>query len=125
VPEAAEWSFTDAWLLTAAAGYGRGGCTLTRLIATADALNHDVATEAQAAQSLGRLTASNLLSFERGKFRATESGRAIYKKRSRGWFEQSGSVHLLLSGVPLVEGVWEFEHGEYEAACEAYSRRTR
>jgi hypothetical protein len=84
VPGVADWSFTDAWLLTAAGGYGRKGCTLTRLIATADALNHDVATEAQASESLGRLIASDLLSFGRGKFRVTETGRAVYKHRSGG-----------------------------------------
>lgn len=122
---AAEWSFTDAWLLTSASGYGRRGCTLTNLIGTADARNHDVATEADAAKSLGRLIASDLLVVKNGKFCATDTGRSLYKRRSGGWFEESGSVLQLLSEVPLVEGTWEFAPGEYMAAYEEYSRRMR
>ncbi len=125
MPEAAEWSFTDAWLLTSVGGYGRRGCTLTNLIGTADARNHDVATEAQSATSLGRLIASDLLVVKNGRFRVTDTGQSLYKQRSGGWFEESGSVLQLLSAIPLVEGTWEFAPGEYMAAYEVYSSRMR
>lgn len=125
MPEAAEWSLTDAWLLTSVAGYGRRGCTLTNLIGTADARAHDVAAEAQAATSLGRLIASGLVLVHNGRFRATDTGRSLYKQRSGGWFEEPGSVLQLLTAVPLVEATWEFAPGEYTAAYDAYSRRMR
>lgn len=84
-----------------------------------------MATEAQAAKSLGRLIASDLLVVKNGKFRVTDTGRALYKQRSGGWFEESGSVLQLLTAVRLVEGTWEFAPGEYIAAYEEYSRRMR
>jgi hypothetical protein len=99
-PEPSRWDFTDAWLLTAMGGFRRRGRSLSKLIAVADAMNHDVPTEAQAARSLGRLIASGLAGIRGSRYRLTPSGRAVYRKRRGGWFDQANTVlHALKSSA--------------------------
>lgn len=117
------WTFPDAWLLTAIGQFGRRGTSLSDLIGAADALNHDVPTEAQAASSLGRLIASGLLEVADGRYRLTRQGRSIYKRRQGGMFELSGSVLMALESVPRVDDNVAFAEGEFQAAYEEYVRR--
>lgn len=120
----AEWNFTDAWLLTAVARFGTDGCSLSELIGAADALNHDIPRAEQASSSIGRLVATGLVepAGER-RFKATPEGAALYRRRAQPMFEQSRSVLRLLKRVDLVEGGWEFEPGEFDAAYEAHRER--
>jgi hypothetical protein len=121
--EVGSWTFPDAWLLTAIGQFGRRGASLSELISAADALNHDVPTEAQAASSLGRLIASGLLEVAEGRYRASREGRSIYKRRQGGMFELSGSVLAALASVPCVDGTVDFAEGEFQTAYEDYVRR--
>jgi len=118
-----EWSFTDAWLLTAAAGFGRRGCSLSDLLGAADAINHDVPRADQASISLGRLSASGLLTVADGRFCATLQARDLYKRRARPMFEQSASMLELLREVELIEDEWRFEPAEFDDAFETYRKR--
>jgi hypothetical protein len=123
VTGAAEWTFSDAWLLTAIGKFGRRGCSLSEMIGSADALNHDIPTETQAAESLGRLLAANLVVVRSGRYRVSASGRAIYKRRQGGMFQLSGSVLAVLVSVPCADGKLEFAPGEFRAAYDEYARR--
>lgn len=116
------WTFSDAWLLTAIGGFGRRGCSLSKMIGAADALNHDIPAETQAAVSLGRLIASGLVDV-REHYRVTSMGRAIYRRRRGGMFEISGSVLDALGSVQCLEGKAEFAPGEFQDAYEQYARR--
>jgi hypothetical protein len=123
MPESLTWTSTDAWLLTATGQFGRRGCSLSELIGAADALNHDIPTETQAATSLGRLMASDLVEVHRSRYRVTSSGRANYNQRHGGTFELSGSVLAALGSVHCHEGKAEFVPGEFNAAYGEYARR--
>jgi hypothetical protein len=117
------WTFSDAWLLTAIGQSGQQGSSLSELIGAADALNHDVPTEAQASSSLGRLIASGLLEVADGRYRMTREGRSVYKRRQGGMFELSGSVLVALESIQCVDGKVEFGDGEFQTAYEDYVRR--
>ena len=113
----------DARLLTAFGQFGRRGCSIVELIGAADALNHDVAPEPVAADSLGRLIASELVSRDAQRFRVTKLGRAVYERRSGGTFELARSVFAVLPEYPASNGPLAFAPGEYEAAYREYHRR--
>lgn len=118
-----EWAFTDAWLLAAAAGFGRRGCSLSELLGAADAMNHDTPRADQASISLGRLCASGLITRAHGRICATRQARDLYKRRARGLFEQSASVLELLREVELIEGEWNFGPEEFDDALEIRRKR--
>lgn len=46
------WGFTEAWLLLSIGDHGKRGCTLSTMLGSADARNHDVPTEDAAARAL-------------------------------------------------------------------------
>lgn len=117
------WTFQDAWLLTATGLSGRRGCSLRDLIGAADALNHDIPTETQAAVSLGRLVASDLVEVHRSRYRVTTKGQSIYEQGHGSMFELPGSVLAALRSVRCVDGKVEFAAGEFDAAYEEYARR--
>jgi hypothetical protein len=123
VEDQAGWQFTDAWLLTAIGQFGRRGCSLSELIGAADALNHEVAPEPVAADSLGRLIASDLVAHDAKRFRVTKSGRAIYRRRSGGMVELAKSAFAVLPEYPARKGTLTFAPGEYEAAYGEYHRK--
>ncbi len=85
------WQFTDAWFLTAIGQFGRRGCSLSELIGAADALNHDVAPEPVAADSLGRLIASDLVSRDAQRFRGHRV-RASDLQAPERWDVRTGDV---------------------------------
>jgi len=115
------WGFIEAWLLLSIGDHGRRGCTLSRMIASADARNHDIPSEEAAAVALGRLESSGLVVTDGGRLVSTEQGRQIRKKRSGGWWEESSSLLPFLAEVPCREGRHYFEPGEYESAYKAYA----
>ena len=119
------WGFTEAWLLLSIGDHGRPGCTLSTMLGSADARNHDIPTEDAAARALGRLEASGLITSTGGSFSVTKLGRQIRKQRSGGFFEEATSLLPLLAQVPCRDGEHRFEPGEFRAAYEAYARRMR
>lgn len=76
------WGFTEAWLLLSIGDHGRQGCTLSTMLGSADARNHDIPIEDAAARALGRLEASGLITSTGGSFSVTKLGRQIRKQRS-------------------------------------------
>ena len=119
------WGFTDAWLLLSIGDHGRRGCTLSRMLGSADARAHDIPTEEAASRTLGRLEASGLISSSRGKYSVTKAGRQIRKRRSGRFFEEATSLLPILAQVPCQDDEHQFEPGEFLAAYEAYARRMR
>lgn len=115
------WGFIEAWLLLSIGDYGRRGCTLSRMIASADARNHDIPIEEAAAVALGRLKSSGLVVVNGERLVVTKRGRQIRKKRSGGFFEEASSLLPFLAEVPCRGGRHDFEAGEYEAAYKAYA----
>jgi hypothetical protein len=82
-----------------------------------------VTPEPVAADTLGRLIASDLVSHDAQRFRVTKAGRAIYKRRSGGMFELAKSVLAVLPEYPAHKGTLTFAPGEYDAAYGEYHRR--
>ena len=123
VQESPAWTFCEAWLLTAIGRFGGRGCSLSEMIGAADALNHDVPIEAQAATSLGRLVASGLVEAHHARYRVTSAGGAFYERRRGGLFQHVGSILDILRSVPCLDGKVEFAAGEFQAAYEDDARR--
>jgi hypothetical protein len=120
------WSFSDAWLMIAAFGFGRRGCDLSQLIASADAYNHDIPTEAIVCGSIGRLRASGLMSVTDLHVRLTDDGRALAKRATGGMFERSPHLLRLLAEWPLSEGAWdELPQGAWQDAYDEYRARSK
>ena len=115
------WGFTEAWLLLSIGD--QRSCTLTQMIGTADARNHDIPTELATALALGRLEASGLIGTSEKKIMATKEGRKIVKRRSGEFFQQASSLLPLLAEVPCRDDLHRFAPGEFHAAYEAYARR--
>lgn len=119
-----QWSFSDAWVLAAAAVSGRRWCDLSNLIASADALNHDIPTEEVIEHSVGRLTASGLMETSGLRVRLTRAGKRLVSKRRRALFKQAQSVLALLGQQTLTDGHWDLPSGAWEEAYEAYWQRS-
>jgi hypothetical protein len=124
------WELSDAWLLLAAAHGGRRGRDLSRLIAVADAYNHDIPTEQVIERSVGRLIASGLARGSEGlRVRLTSDGQQLVKRVKRlGMFEQVPALQLLLGSKPLIEGRWPLPPGAWQSAYDRYyppERRNR
>lgn len=119
---AGSWEFSDAWVLTAIAVYGRP-CTLTDVLAAADAMNHAILTDDELAQAIGRLTASGLVTVTDGHFALTSSGGTLTARRKGGLIGQVKSVQALLRQVDLRDGRWPLPAGALDAAFSEYKLR--
>jgi hypothetical protein len=117
------WGFTEAWLLLSIGDHGSSGCTLSQMIGTADARNHDIPTREATAVALGRLEASGLVECSAERLTATKEGRHLVKQRSADFFRQASSLLPFLAEVPCREGLHRFEPGEFESAYEEYAKR--
>src|SRR5215216_5902317 len=85
----AEWTITDAWLLSAVAGSDVAtGNTLVDVIARADAINHAIPTEEEFARSIGRLVAAGLVGADLSadRFWLTPSGQELRGRWRHGTF---------------------------------------
>lgn len=92
---APDWTTADAWVFAAIAGAGPDdGRPLSRVIATADGINHAILTEAEFVRAVARLTAAGLVGADPAadRYWRTEAGRSLYATRMRrrglfGWIE--------------------------------------
>ena len=110
--------------MVSAAGCGRRGCDLSRLIGTADAYNHDIPTEDVIERSIGRLVASGLMTASHDlRVRLTREGRKTARKAKGGMFERAPHLLDLLQAHPLTEGHWPLPPGAWQTAYDAYVRR--
>jgi hypothetical protein len=66
------WSWTDAWLLTAAYVTNENRVTLTALIGAGDALNHAIFTDVELEQGLAKLSAAGLAQWDGNVITLTE-----------------------------------------------------
>ena len=106
--------------MIAASRHGRRGCDLAELIASADAYNHDIPTEAIVRRSVGRLVASGLLTIADKRMRLSRDGRALARQAKGGMFERAPSLLRLLQRHPLREGEWDLPSGAWQEAYERY-----
>ncbi len=96
--------------------------SVTRVIASYDAHNHDVLPETMFVASLSALIHSGLVDVDGDRFKLTPAGRRIAKARRGGMFEIARSVLPLLSRIPRGAGTYHLPPGHYDQAVKDYLR---
>jgi hypothetical protein len=120
-----DWTFADAWVLTAIA-ISRRPCSLPHLVAAADGLNHAVLLEAEANGALRKLLGSGLLHQTTDlEFDLTPEGTALVERRHGSLFTQVNSVQSLLDAVPARNQDFALPPGAMRAAVDTYLPRSR
>jgi hypothetical protein len=114
-----EWTSHDAVLLSALANSGRRD--LHSVIATWDAVNHDVPPFDIFASAASRLCAAGLITVERGAtLRLTSKGRRLVRRRRGALTEQAGYLRDMLAAIPVESGPAVVDASAYDAALHAY-----
>jgi hypothetical protein len=117
------WTSSDAWILAATPNTKRGS-TLSRVIGSADALNHDIPSRDALARGLGALIAAGLVEEVHGLYRTTPEGRAMRKHWTGGMFNWGSLLpHLQELDRPNVE--ISLTETEYDDAYGEYRERVR
>lgn len=104
------------------------GCSLTRVIAKADAINHAILSEAEFTQAVARLIAAGLVGArpEVDRYWHTEAGRALYQQRmkGRGLFAWADAIPPALQrlGEPQ-DRAWSLPPGVFDSATREYLRK--
>ncbi|MEV8516887.1 hypothetical protein [Dactylosporangium sp. NPDC051484] len=126
---AAQWTLSDAWIFSAIAGTGPDdGCTLTQIIAAADAINHAIPTEAEFIQAVPRLIAADLVGArpEADRYWHTPAGRELHRQRMqrRGLFGWAEAIPPALRelGDPQ-DTAWSLPPGAFGRAVQGWLRR--
>lgn len=116
------WTINDAWVL-AAITMRPGATTLTELIATADAIDHNVFTEAEFCRSISRLLVAGLIGAdqEADRYWPTEQGSAIRKRWRQGMFTWADAIGPQLErlGQPQ-DARWSLPQGAFDQAVSSY-----
>jgi hypothetical protein len=116
------WTVSDAWLLAAIAMTGATK-TLAEVIGTADAIDHNVCTEAEFCQSVGRLIAAGLIEGDpaRDRYRPTTDGTAIRKHWRKGMSTWAAAITPQLERLgPPQDSRWILPEGAYDRAVSSY-----
>jgi hypothetical protein len=118
----ATWTTNDAWVLAAIAMRPQAKA-LAELIATADAINHSIFTEAEFCQSIGRLLAAGLIGADRqaDRYWPTKEGTAVRKRWRHGMFSWADAIEPQLErlGQPLITP-WSLPEGKFDQALGSY-----
>ncbi|MFG2040008.1 hypothetical protein [Dactylosporangium sp. NPDC048998] len=120
----AEWTLSDAWIFASIAGTGPDdGCTLTQIIATADAINHAIPTEAEFVQAVPRLIAAGLVGAqpEADRYWHTPAGRALNGRDLFGWMDAIPPA-LRRLGEPQ-DTAWSLPPGAFNRATQEWLQR--
>lgn len=116
------WTVNDAWLLAAIAMTGAAK-TLAKVIGTADAIDHNVCTEAEFCESVGRLIAAGLVAADPGqdRYQPTASGTEIRKHWRKGMFTWGAAITPQLERLGQPQDVsWSLPEGAYDRAVSSY-----
>jgi hypothetical protein len=124
----AEWTITDAWLLSAVAGTDAAtGSSLVDVIARADAINHAIPAEEEFVRSIGRLHAAGLVEADLRVERLwlTESGQRLRGRWQHGMFGWLDAIPpgLRALGPPKDTG-WTLPPKLFAHAVREYQART-
>jgi hypothetical protein len=124
------WAWSDAWVLLAITlRDGGGGCSLTEVIAAADAINHAIPLDSELEQAARRLLGAGLVQVRDRRLFVTEAGRnleAVRTDQARARGVLPGQVGRLLDdlqGLPVTEHDWALEPGELSQAVGAWHGR--
>lgn len=120
------WTSPDAWILASIAD-SRRGSTLSHVIGTADAFNHDIPSRDQLASSVGALVDAGLVDVADGRFRLTRDGKRIRKAWRGGAFEW-GQMLPHLEPIPRGSREYPLTSEEWKRAYDEYyppERRSR
>lgn len=119
------WTWKDAWMLCSAPRWR--GADLSHVIGNADAINHDIVSRADLADSFGKLTSAGLVRLEE-HIRLTRSGRALVRRAAgRTVHEHLRGVEKELSTLdpPTAWTPWVLSEDAYNAALQRYYQRAR
>ena len=101
------WSWTDAWLLTAACMTEENPVSLRSLFAAGDAVNHALFTDEELNTGMTKLTAAGLAEWDGEAIVLTDAGIHLYEQaagRTRYMLQAMENVESALRDVPLDEG---------------------
>lgn len=117
------WTFADAWVLTAVA-VSPSPCTLTELVAAADGINHAILLDAEVDGAVGKLLGSGLLDVTPDlALNLTPKGSALVLRRHGSLFTQVDSVLALLASVTVGDPQFSLPPGAMQHAVDAYLDR--
>jgi hypothetical protein len=124
----AEWTITDAWLLSAVAGSdATTGSTLIDVISAADAINHAIPAEEEFARSMGRLVEAGVVDADLrvDRFWLTDAGQELRGRWRGGLFGWIDTIPpgLRALGPPKDTG-WALPPKVYPHAVREYQART-
>ncbi|CAN7266767.1 hypothetical protein [Knoellia sp. LjRoot47] len=112
------WTSSDAWILASIAA-SRRGSTLSHVIGTADAFNHDIPSRDQLASSIGALIGAGLVDSVDERLRLTREGQRIRKTWRGGAFEW-GEMLPHLQRTPRSGQVYPLSGEEWQRAYDEY-----
>jgi hypothetical protein len=123
--DGARWEFSDAWVFAAVTSVG---ASLTEVIATGDAINHAILSEAEFTRAVPRLLAAGLIGADQAtdRYWYTPTGSAFYRRhmKGRGLFGWIDAIPPALRRLgPPVDGEWELDPGEFDRAARAWHER--
>ena len=123
------WTINDAWILAAIAmGRSQAAQRLTDLIATADAINHSLPTEAEFTDAIRHLLSAGLIGADptEDRYWPTERGVQIRKRWTRGMFEWANAILPQLEQLDQPQASeWAMPAGKFDQAYRDYQARWR
>jgi hypothetical protein len=129
--DGARWAFSDAWVFAAVGdGPTSVGASLTEVIATGDAINHAILTEAEFTRAVPRLLAAGLIGADHAadRYWYTPAGSAFFRRhmKGRGLFGWIDAIPPALRRLgPPEDGEWTLDPGEFDRAARAWHERAR
>ena len=100
------WTWTDAWLLTAACMTEENPVSLRSLIAAGDAVNHALFTDDELNRGMTNLAAAGLAEWNGEAIVLTDAGMHLYKRAAtptRYMLQAMENVEAALREIPLDE----------------------
>ena len=120
------WAASDAWVLAAIACEPPKAHTLAELIAIADAVDHNVLTEPEFNQAIGRLLSADLIEADprADRYWPTQAGASITERWQHGAFTWASAIvpQLQRLGDPQ-DTDWSLPHGVFARAVGDYLTR--
>jgi hypothetical protein len=123
---AAQWTITDAWVLSSIEGTGPDdGYTLVQIIAKADGINHAILTEQEFSRAVPRLIAAGLIGADPDAdcYWHTEAGQALRRR----WISRGGLFSWIDVVLPALnrrdepqDSTWSPPPGTFGSAVQQY-----
>lgn len=129
-----QWTWNDAWILTATSlMHKRGGATLAEIIGAADVINHAIPTAGELSRAFSRLVGCGIVQVKNDRYLLARNRSRVVKKAVEGkgglfskvdkclnWLKETGNEPLQSASVTLSDS--DFRTA-YESYCASLKKR--